>query len=169
MNSYKAIEKAYQKKQDEFLIQKEAIEKKIYRLQAKLKKLEDERPHWIDDELIPLAKELMKRLNMKYYQIYGPFGMNCETTVYMSNKRVGPLEDSRFPDESDIEITKVKTLSLTVNGNMQYYTGINTEKYAEGTIGYYNGFNHVYAPLPDSIDEIAKEVRRIDRKLRKAK
>ena len=113
--------------------------------------------------LIPLCKEICKRKGFKYFEIYGPFGMCCETSLYFSNE--GKEKNWRDSRMNDIDICKVDTWSiqLTYNNNTesgyQYWTGEVTNRYPKGSIGELNGENNVYAPLPADIDEIIKLLR----------
>lgn len=142
---------------------KKRIENKIDKLESQLKELSHNRKTWCD-WVRDLALELMKETGMKYYQIYGPFGMNCETSIYLSNQRKGPEERWKWNDESDIEICKVKTLSLHLRPDWTYDTGERTNRYAPMTIGDLNGENKVFEPLPNEIKDIVKIMKRQNRK-----
>lgn len=107
---------------------------------------------WIDTIIKPLAEELKNRLNKKYYDIYGPFGINARTYIY-------------FKDENK-NITETETLSIGLrpddlkNGVIRYETGEIINKYPEGSIGELNGSNCVTVELPDNIEEIIKIILR---------
>lgn len=142
---------------------KERIENKIDKLESQLKELDHNKKTWCD-WVRDLALELMKETGMKYYQIYGPFGMNCETSIYLSNKRKGPEKHWKWNDESDIEICKVKTLRITLRPDWTYDSGKRTNRYAPMTIGDLNGENKVFEPLPNEIKDIVRIMKRQNRK-----
>lgn len=130
-------------------------EKLIEKHKEKIAKLDDkkyniESPSWIDTILIPLAEELAKRLNLEY-DIYGPFGLRCETTIY-------------FMKDKSISITNQPVKGLTVTPELRenilmYDTGEVEEKYQFGSIGYMNGFGKKSLPLPNDIEDILKLIR----------
>ena len=126
-----------------------------------LKKMEAERKGWVDRVLVPLSDIIALTLGEKEdkekplpYEIYGPFGLSCQTTVYF------------FPTDGH-EICDDETYSLTVypGGNLEtsiwleYDTGETTEQYEAGSIGWLNGFNRVKAKLPDKLGEIMELLR----------
>ena len=135
------------------------IEALIAKHQKRLKKLQ-EKGGWYQQVLVPLAEALSKELNMPY-DIYGPFGLGCETSVYF------------FPSGKIGDIVKEDTYSITVHPSsrpwqtpfedrfyLTYNTGEETNEYPEGTIGHWNGFNNVRAELPDDLDKILEIVKK---------
>lgn len=148
----------YLDKTNKYHEKRQKLEDTIEKKQKELKRLINGSPSWVQNILVPLAKELKKRLGLKAYDIYGPFGCECETTIYLSN-------DGK---DGKIEITKVETYSLTIrpvwkyNDNyskttafeLTYWTGESTNLYPKGTIGELNGMNHIFKPLPNNIDDI---------------
>lgn len=139
----------------------ERLERLIARHKKRLRKLEDEHVGWYDGVLVPMAENISKAIAMPY-EIYGPFGLSCSTSVYF------------FVNGTIGDICKDPTLGLTIypeylyeyNSSIKsrffllYDTGERTRQYAEGTIGEMNDGNVVKAPLPDSIDEIVNLLRR---------
>ena len=146
---------------ENYSIQHEAIRAKRARLEAlieaherALKKLDRMEKGWKELVVEPLAKILSEKMGNLPWKIYGPFGLGCETTIYL------------FPTDVH-NIVKGETHSITVHpqisisdGNVNIYLTYNTgevvDRYEKGTIGYMNGFNNVEAKLPDSIDEVVK-------------
>ena len=141
--------------------QREKLERLIRRHKIKLEKLERESPGWYSNVLIPMAEAISKAIEMPY-ELYGPFGMSCHTSVYFFvNGTVG-------------SICKDPTLGLTVYPDFEYEpnsitksrfflrydTGERTRQYADGTIGELNDGNVVKAPLPDDLDSIIEIMRR---------
>ena len=154
-----------QKKNIEF---KKNEEKKILELERKIEyhkkrinKIEG-KCYSVEGILIPLVKEIQKRCGYEYFEIYGPFGMTCETSVYFSHE--GTKQRKVWGDDN-IDICKVDTWGLTLTpcgtceSGYKYWTGEQTNEYAKGTIGYYNGMNNVYKELPADIDEVIKLLR----------
>ncbi len=113
-----------------------------------------------DQILIPLCKEICKRKGFKYFDIYGPFGLTCETSLYFSNK--GRKVNPRHEKMNSIDICKVDTWGITLTpsknteSGYKYWNGETTNQYKEGSIGWLNGENNVYVPLPADVDEIIK-------------
>lgn len=155
-----------QKKADMALQKERDIVEKLERKLEWHKKRENKlwgKSSSFENILIPLCKEICQRKGFKYFDIYGPFGMCCETSLYFSNE--GKEKNWRDSRMNDIDICKVDTWSiqLTYNDNTesgyQYWTGEVTNKYPKGSIGELNGENNVYAPLPADVDEIIKLLR----------
>lgn len=134
----------------------EEIEKRrerIKRAEKQIKKLEDkqenEYAYWFDDVVTPLMHDLEKLAGEGWYgEIYGPFGLECETSIYLRQDMSRSICDQ-------------PTYGLTIyppdrKGVMQYQTDENTHQYPKGSIGELNGMNYVKAQLPDSIEEIWK-------------
>ncbi len=146
----------YIKKQREYYERKEALERTIEKRKKLLEKWEREEKSWVEQILKPLADIIAEKLGAKFgkelplhYEIYGPFGLGCETTVYF------------FPTDGR-DICDDETYSLTVfpEGDMQrtfwlsYDTGKREELYAPGTLGEVNGMNRIRERLPERLGEI---------------
>ena len=141
MKNVNELYKAYSNKNKKM----NEIDEKIYQLQKKKEKLWKQ--SWVDMTVIPLAKELAKRMNM-HYEIYGPYGLRCETTIYLLKKR-----------ERNIVKNDTWSITLTPHGfggdfYLNYDTGERREEFPAGTIGMMNHLDHVEARLPDTIEEI---------------
>lgn len=130
---FNEIVEGYVKASQRYYEKKQKLENTISKAEEKLRVLKDKAPSWINNLLIPLAKEIKKRLNMKAYEIYGPFGVTCETHIYFSN----------YGKDGDIKITKVNALRLTIYPSLKN-----------------NEFDLVCedmtTPLPRTVDEIIK-------------
>lgn len=114
----------------------------------------------------PLAEAICQKMGIKYYQIYGPFGLDCETSIFFSNESEKPSKSEKFGICRPIDICNVDTYGLydlVVRGENQmeihYATGEETNEFAKDSIGYLNGFNRVRKLLPDNLDEIIKVLR----------
>lgn len=136
------------------------LEEKISKKKEKIKKLNDDvkklvekkwdiqSPSWIDSLLKPMAEVLSKELNLKY-DIYGPFGMRAQTTIY-------------FMEDLAVSITEQDVKSITIipgklsEAELFYETG----KLKPGVpansnhINDPNGFNKEILPLPENIEDI---------------
>lgn len=180
MKTFQELKQEYISKANKNTDKRKALEEKKRKVEEQLKKLK-----WvsaIDDFLIPLAKEICERAKIKYFQIYGPFGLESETSIYFSNQAVKESKSEIFGICALIDICNVETWSLTtrlsefenmeqdepktynfykhiLDINLKYYSGKSTNKYKEGSIGYYNGLNDIYLDAPQDIDEIIKILR----------
>ena len=113
--------------------------------------------------IFPLCDEIKKRCGFEYCEIYGPFGMCCETSLYFSNVGTHNFRtyDSGWIDDR-IDICNVETWHITLQPNdkyesgYEYFTGETTNNYPKGSIGELNGMNNVYKELPAEIDAIIK-------------
>ena len=137
------------------------IQDSIAKQQARLQKLEN-KSGWYQQVLVPLAERLSKELNMPY-EIYGPFGLGSEVSIYFfANGVKGNIceEDvygiTLHPASRHCEDWKVPYEDRFY---LTYNTGEKRNYYAEGTIGWLNGFSNVEAELPDSVEEIIKIVK----------
>ena len=151
MKSIYAEFSEYNKK---YKARKEQLQRLIYKHTLSLNNLERMNQGWFDRVLVPLAVAIASELGGLPYTFYGPFGLNCETSVYF------------FPTDGH-DITKDETYSLTVypeyrEGSygyvdgfyLAYDTGRRLDVYKPGSIGYMNHFNNVKEELPDRLEEI---------------
>ena len=133
-----------------------ATQKKIENLDEKIKALQKKRDKiyhsnkysWVDTLLHPLAKELAAKLNYKYWEIMGPFGLGCETSIWL-----WPVKDSKNSNHFD------NLISLTVRpildereGNyfgFEVKTNEKINKYPNGSIGEANSENYVHVMPPE--------------------
>lgn len=154
---YNAYIEADRKNREE----REKLMNLIRRHQKKLEKFEREMPGWYNSIVEPMAEAISKAIEMPY-EIYGPFGLSCHTSVYyFVNGTVG-------------DICKEPTLGLTVypeyrydpdslirsNFFLLYDTGERTRQWPEGTIGELNDGNVIKKPLPDKLEDIIQLLRR---------
>lgn len=119
--------------------------------------------------LKPLAKAICERMNIKYYEFYGPFGLNAEISIYFSNYSEKESRSKKMGINQEIDIVHVTTYSLLEleirEDGIYYWDGVTqTNKYEQGSIGYYNNFNHVKKPLPNDLEDIIKVLRYKERK-----
>ena len=146
-------------KQNQLALKVIKLEKSLNNANKKLME-QQEKASTFDSILYPLIDEIKKRCGYEYADIYGPFGMTCETSIYFSH--VGSHKSRNHLKCDSIDICDVDTWGLTLCPNdhyrsgYEYFTGETTNQYPEGTIGYLNGMNNIYKELPCDIDEIIK-------------
>lgn len=133
--------------------EREKIEAQIERANKKLAKLDkkEEKLHkpsrYTFIEL--LADKLSKHFGL-HYKLYGPFGIECETSIYLFKN-------------PKLSICEQDTLSITLRpfGDVEkdwltYDTGERLDRYPKGSIGDLNGMNAVYKPLPKEFNQIVE-------------
>ncbi len=138
-------------------------ERKIAYHEKRLAKIRDEKGGMWNCILYPLIEEIKKRCGFEYAEIYGPFGICAETSIYFSHiGRHREKGDFHYGLIDDIEITKVETWCLKIQPNdkvesgYEYFTGQTTNRFPKGTIGELNGMNNIYAELPTDINKIIR-------------
>lgn len=149
IEQYIALRKKERDRIEKFDERIENTEAYLKRLKARRYKLPES--SWIDGIVKPLAERLSEMVNMPY-EIYGPFGLSCETSLY-------------FRKDMSKSICNQPTMSITLVPHdlkyaISYKTGEKTQKYAPNTIGDINGFNDITKPLPDNYEEIVAIVKK---------
>lgn len=154
---YKKYQELVEKAETENNRTYELISKKksmVVRLRDQIEKLENRvynYPSWVEVVLKPLAWKLSKDLHLPY-EIYGPFGLSCETSIYLRADMEKSICDQPvycltvFPDFGKTEFC------------LEYDTGERTNRYAENTIGALNGGNKRCVPLPETYPEVLELV-----------
>lgn len=129
---------------------------KAERLKKQIEKLEKQKDdiffgrNWVKGIVEPLAEVLAERSGLKY-EIYGPFGIRCSTSIYLR------ADMSRSITEQETRsITLTPATSEDGTEYCNYDTGEKIDSYEAGSIGWLNGFNNKSAPLPDTLEEIEK-------------
>lgn len=126
--------------------------KKLQRQQGKLieKRSSIELPSWMDTVLIPLAKELARRYELEY-DIYGPFGSNARTTIYLMKDK--SLISIVNPEAKSITI---RPSNLKIDAEFFYEAGKKkeSENCTTNSIPTLNGYDMELKPLPETIEEI---------------
>ena len=141
----KAITDKYAKRLKRYHTRTNNLETEIKELQGKLERLNY--PSWIDEIIKPIAELLVKRMKNRHYEILGPFGMTCETSIHFYiNGNKNQLENCRAINfrPVDLEIGKIEIVDYDNN----------TNEYKKGTIGEVNGMNYRTIPMPDTIDKL---------------
>lgn len=141
----------------EALTKEKKLEELVERAEMKLRKHREKTNSWIQMVAEPIAKELCEYTGHKHFEIYGPFGLRAETTIYLMDA-----------DERDIihndtwSITMMPEFSFGMaipDFRLFYDTGNIREVYPRNSIGGLNNFGHETALLPDTVEEIAKLLR----------
>lgn len=154
------IEKSREERRiDEKIIDRE---RQIARLEKKKEKLGG----WHANLVIPLAEILTPLLGCDKYEILGPFGLRCETSIWFKKNgstakycdySLSVTVHHEFEDNREY---KKRYCSPPMNKVfLRYDTYKRDESYENGSIGALNGFNKIEAPLPDSIEEIVKIIK----------
>ncbi len=154
---YKLEEEKFQNEYTEISEEMGRLETEMRALKAREAELKAARPSPYD-VINVLADKLSDHFGLPY-KIYGPFGLECETSIYL-------MEDVSKG------IVGQKTISITLrpfgdheNDWITYDTGERTDRYAKDTIGEMNGYNSVYAPLPTDFNDILKLMRTNDKEV----
>lgn len=140
-NCYVAKIQEYEKKRDNL----RRLQNKHERLKAKYDKLGQKLkyPHWIENYLTPIAEELVKHFPGSHFEISGPFGLDCETSISIDGPDKVLLAFLQFVpgdlDKGEIALRDYK---------------VDTAAFGKGTIGEVNGRNHprITIPADASID-----------------
>jgi hypothetical protein len=141
---FNEIVDGYVKASQRYYEKKQKLENTIAKAEEKLKRLNKNSPNWVRNLLVPLAKEIKKRLNMKAYEIYGPFGCECETTIYWANEG----------KDGCVKICEVETKQLQVYPRWKTDENFKTVGFE---LEYYDySVNRIRKPLPHDINEIIK-------------
>lgn len=150
--------KEYKAHKEEVAAQRAAIDKEIEKRQNRIERAEKQitaltdkkyniSASWYEDVVIPLMKDLEKCAGEGWHgEIYGPFGIYAETSIYLRKD-----EDKSICDQPVYGLT----LRSPKEGDMiPYWTGEMSDNYPKGSLGDLNGENKIFAPLPDTVEEI---------------
>jgi len=127
----------------------------IKRLEKQIEKLEKNiyyYPSWVKEVLIPLGQRITERIGLPF-EIYGPFGLACETSLYFRADM-----SKSICDQPTKHITVLPEFGDNRTFYLLYYTGERDNTYEDGSIGALNGFNNRRAPLPDDFEAILEIV-----------
>jgi hypothetical protein len=105
-------------------------------------------PHFMDGVIRPVADAVLALLPGYEYEIYGPFGLCCEVSVYFTKK--GLSEKDRMRGENFRALHFVSAGENDVVKLRDY--SINTGKFPEGSVGSMNGMNHPEVAIPPEAD-----------------
>ncbi|KKN29585.1 hypothetical protein LCGC14_0842530 [marine sediment metagenome] len=94
-------------------------------------------PHWIENYLTPLAKELIKHFPDADFDTMGPFGMDCETTISIHGEDGTLLAFLEFIP-GNLDVGELFLRDYTIDNGL----------FSKGTIAEMNGANHPSIPIP---------------------
>lgn len=156
IKNHKAALEDYNKKIADIDVKRQKIEARIERANLQLGKLDKLERDLYKPSRYDIVSALAKKLSVHYglpYEIYGPFGLECETSIYLREDM-----SKSICDQKTISI-RLRLFGDYENDWLTYDTGERTNRYAKGSIGELNGYNSVYAPLPKDFNEILKLMR----------
>ena len=112
-------------------------------------------PSWVNELVRPLARMIMTRMPDRLFEVLGPFGMNCTTSIHFT--KIGD-EGKKFGDRNVKSITfRPTNLDKGIIEIVDYSKDI--KRYRKGTIGEVNCGNYDTIPLPKDLDELVKLIK----------
>ncbi len=136
-DDYVAQYNLYRAESDRLEARIEKRKKQITRLEAKKQRLM--LPSWISLIVEEIAKELIKSMSARCYQILGPFGFGATTSIHFYKDETESLEGCRSITFSPGNIDKGELSRVDHS--------INTKQFEEGSFGERNGLNHPSIPI----------------------
>lgn len=122
------------------------LEKQIKELELKLISFRENKKDsfWIKVILEPIAKKLLKELAYNHYEISGPFGLCCETSIYF------------YKNENSIISKSISFIPLELfdKGNTLGVRDYSKNKniYPKNSVGEMNGMNYKTIELDDNVE-----------------
>lgn len=150
------------KAKTEYYKQKEYLENRIEFRQQQISRLEKRRdkliyPHF-HEALKEIGEYICERTGYDY-EILGPFGLRCESGLWIVDKT---------KDRKELSDYIVWSLSVCPHHEedyrvqyLTYDTGRKKEGYQKGSLGYANGFDNIEEVLPDTIEEVWELMKRL--------
>jgi hypothetical protein len=163
MNVMEDIYQASRHAEINYIRQKEALERTIEKRQKVLNRMvkEHDSRSWIDKVLKPLVDIVSSQMAAIHnedqpwpYKIYGPFGLRCQTTVY-----IFPAGGEDILDDETYSLTVFPVGEIGKTFRLEYDTGKLSQDYEPGSLGDINGFNRITDDLPDRLGEIIAKFR----------
>ena len=122
---------------------KRKVLKRLERKQERLNK----KTHWTDAILKPIAEYMVEYFNAFDFQIMGPFGLSCETSIWIwltqdeaERRDLKKLYSSTFVSFYEYDDVKPIHNVIGINLSTKDYSE-NTKSFPEGSIGALNGGN----------------------------
>ena len=148
---YVLLLSAYETKSDTIQNRIDQLENKLTWNRNRSSKLYLEKhPYWLDEIIDPIAQLMAKHFPDRTYNILGPFGIDCRTSIHFYKK--GIAEEERFSGDNCLSITFVPG-DLHKGDIMVEDTTTDIGKFAKGTLGEVNGMNHPKIDIPDNANE----------------
>ncbi len=127
--------KSYFTRQDKIRLQIEAL--KI--------KMEKMRHPYFDNVFAPLLESIKQELRADGYQVYGPFGICHQRTVYW-------LKDNKKCITSNANVLGSLSFISSTEGFKLRDEDVDTGQFAESTVGAMNGMNHPEIEITDEMN-----------------
>ena len=137
----------YVEREDYYRLTRQRLEKEREEIDKQLKTLDKERLFWIEDLVKPIGELLLKEKEFEgcTMQIYGPFGIGAETSIFFSKDDKTIIGHLSF-EPGDLDVGELRLRN----------TRVNTHEYKDGTIAELNGMNHPLMAMPNTIRELVK-------------
>lgn len=122
-------------------------QKLVERLERRKERL-SKKTHWTDAILKPIALLMVEELNGYTHEILGPFGLNCETSIWIwptqrdaENRGLNNLHSVTFVSNYIYDDAKPIHNVIGIDLTIKDYS-VNKKAYPQGSIGDLNGMNH---------------------------
>lgn len=152
---YNARKIQHEQKMDEAERMVRKYERLLDKAKKKADKLWSKSPRY-SELLDDMCKRLHLRLECNYYEIIGPFGVECDYGLWFYD------DSSMLTHPRDLSALK---FSLNVkpsrDGHLLYWNGVVHTRYPKGSIADLNGLNYEWEHLPESMDEIVEIIRKL--------
>lgn len=116
-------------------------------------------PHFIEGIIEPIGKEISKRKGLTF-QVLGPFGLGCETSIHFTKKNFKGKRKKHFVCDYSLTFRPVENYDENNKFKKQFVELVdyskNTNEYKQDTLGDLNGFNYKTIPLPKTIPKLIK-------------
>ncbi len=136
--------------------ERDRLRSELEERKSQLAKLEC--PWWIDEILRPIAEHLLKQPEFtdRTYDILGPFGIGARTSIHLYKR--GVPEELKFKEANCVSIT-FEPGNLQAGELRLVDYSRNLRRYASGTIGELNGFNHPTISMVKNTRELIDAIR----------
>lgn len=138
----KDLNEMYIKRIQSYLSRQDKIRLQIEALKIEMEKMGYPR---FDNIFAPLFKNIQQELQADGYQVYGPFGIYNQRTVYW-------LKDNKKNITIDGNVLGSLVFVSDTNGWKLRNEDVDTGQFTEGTIGEMNGMNHPEMNITDEMD-----------------
>ena len=160
MKTISDFQKTYLNMSKGYEDERNRLREKISQIEGELTELNEhlnnlDCPSWVDELVKPIARMMLTKMPDRIFEILGPFGLNCNTSIHFTKKGD---EEKKFSERNVKSITFRPTdLEHGIITVVDYSKENN--RFDKGTIGEMNKGNFVTLPLPDSLDGIMKLVK----------
>lgn len=155
----------YGKKLSRYYTRERQLKNQIDKTQKSLEAHNKKYPHFIENLLKPIAEDLQQFFPNRYYEILGPFGLGCETSIHFYKNKAKKAKDNKEyhamwdADKNFCKSVTFRPLELKKGELVIVNYKKNTGEFKKGTIGEINGLNHPTLPMPKTIQELRRFVK----------